>query len=458
MSENEERRPHILVIDDEAIALSNMSHVLIKEGYDVTTCKDGESGLNALRHTRFDLVLTDLHMPGIDGMDVLQHVHVTIPETPVIMITGHATLDSAVKAMKRGAYHYIAKPFRLDEAREIVKSALEFGRMKNENRELRQTIETLSNQTTIITQDLAVQRLLETARQIASTDTSVVINGESGTGKELMARFIHEHSPRANGPFVAFNCGALHEELAASELFGHEKGAFTGATARKIGLFEAADGGTLFLDEVTEMPLLMQVKLLRVLQEHELMRVGSTEPVNINVRVVAASNRDLKDAVGKGLMRDDLYFRLNVVTLSLPPLRERREDIPLLAYYMLRKYSTIIGHDVQEITPEALQRLVEYDFPGNIRELSNFIERGVALSSGPELGIEHLPHSLGALTVRVFTPEIATPPTTLEEQETEHIISVLKMADGNRTKAAKMLGIDRVSLWRKLKKLGIDDK
>ena len=458
MSENEESRPHILVIDDEAIALSNMSHVLIKEGYDVTTCKDGESGLNALRHTRFDLVLTDLHMPGIDGMDVLQHVHVTIPETPVIMITGHATLDSAVKAMKRGAYHYIAKPFRLDEAREIVKSALEFGRMKNENRELRQTIETLSNQTTIITQDLAVQRLLETARQIASTDTSVVINGESGTGKELMARFIHEHSPRANGPFVAFNCGALHEELAASELFGHEKGAFTGATARKIGLFEAADGGTLFLDEVTEMPLLMQVKLLRVLQEHELMRVGSTEPVNINVRVVAASNRDLKDAVDKGLMRDDLYFRLNVVTLSLPPLRERREDIPLLAYYLLRKYSTIIGHDVQEITPEALQRLVEYDFPGNIRELSNFIERGVALSSGPELGIEHLPHSLGALTVRVFTPEIATPPTTLEEQETEHIISVLKMADGNRTKAAKMLGIDRVSLWRKLKKLGIDDK
>ena len=458
MSENEEQRPHILVIDDEAIALSNMSHVLIKEGYDVTTCKDGESGLNALRHTRFHLVLTDLHMPGIDGMDVLQHVHVTIPETPVIMITGHATLDSAVKAMKRGAYHYIAKPFRLDEAREIVKSALEFGRMKNENRELRQTIETLSNQTTIITQDLAVQRLLETARQIAATDTSVVINGESGTGKELMARFIHEHSPRAKGPFVAFNCGALHEELAASELFGHERGAFTGATARKIGLFEAADGGTLFLDEVTEMPLLMQVKLLRVLQEHELMRVGSTEPVDINVRVVAASNRDLKDAVDKGVMREDLYFRLNVVTLSLPPLRERRGDIPLLAYYMLRKYSTIIGHDVQEITPEALQRLVEYDFPGNIRELSNFIERGVALSSGPELGIEHLPHSLGALTVRVFTPEIATSPTTLEEQETEHILNVLNMAGGNRTKAAKMLGIDRVSLWRKLKKLGIDDK
>ena len=458
MSETEEYKPNILIIDDEAIALSNMSHVLIKEGYDVTTCKDGESGLQALRNTRFDLVLTDLHMPGIDGMDVLQHVHVMMPEIPVIMITGHATLDSAVEAMKRGAYHYISKPFRLDEAREIVKSALEFGRMKNENRELKQTIETLSNQTTIITQDLAVQRLLETARQIAATDTSVVIHGESGTGKELMARFIHEHSARANGPFVAFNCGALHEELAASELFGHEKGAFTGATSRKIGLFEAAEGGTLFLDEVTEMPLLMQVKLLRVLQEHELMRVGSTEPVDINVRVVAASNRDLKDAVDKGLMREDLYFRLNVVTLSLPPLRERRGDIPLLAYYMLRKYSTIIGRDVQEITPEAMQRLVEYDFPGNIRELSNFIERGVALSSGSELGVEHLPQSLGALTVRVFTPEMAASPTTLEEQETEHILNVLNMAGGNKTKAARMLGIDRVSLWRKLKKLGIDDK
>lgn len=458
MNTPEENGARILLIDDEAIALSNMSHVLQKEGYDVTACKDGESGLEAMQHTAFDLVLTDLRMPGIDGMGVLQHIRETTPDIPVIMITGHATLDSAVEAMKMGAYHYIAKPFRLDEAREIVKSALEFGRMKNENRELRQTIETLSNQTTIITQDLTVQRLLETARQIAAADCSVVIHGESGTGKELMARFIHEHSPRADGPFIAFNCGALHEALAASELFGHEKGAFTGATSRKIGLFEAAQGGTLFLDEVAEMPLLMQVKLLRVLQERELMRVGSSEPVVIDVRVVAASNRDLKDAVEKGLMRDDLYFRLNVVTLTLPPLRDRRDDIPLLAYYLLRKFSTIMGRDVQEITPEAMQRLVEYDYPGNIRELSNFIERGVALTQGNELDIEHLPQSLGTLTVRVFTPEIAATPTTLEEQETEHILNVLKMADGNRTKAARMLGIDRVSLWRKLKKLGIDSK
>ncbi|MGB5277279.1 MAG: sigma-54 dependent transcriptional regulator [Gammaproteobacteria bacterium] len=456
MSPAEVDKPRILLIDDEAIALSNMSHVLEKEDYDVTACKDGESGLRAMQHKMFDLVLTDLRMPGIDGMQVLQHVKETMPDLPVIMITGYASLDSAVEAMKRGAYHYIAKPFRLDEAREIVRGALDYGRLKNENRELKQTIETLSNQTTIITQDLAVQRLLETARQIAAVDCSVVIHGESGTGKELMARFIHEHSKRADGPFVAFNCGALHEELAASELFGHEKGSFTGANARKIGLFEAAHGGTLFLDEVAELPLMMQVKLLRVLQERELMRVGSNEPISIDVRVVAASNRHLKEAVDKGHMRDDLYFRLNVVTLSLPPLRDRRDDIPLLAYYLLRKFSTVMGRDVQEISPEAMQRLVEYDYPGNIRELSNFIERGVALTQGNELGIEHLPQSLGALTVRVFTPEMASTPTTLEEQEAEHILHVLKMADGNRTKAARILGIDRVSLWRKLKKLGID--
>jgi transcriptional regulator with PAS, ATPase and Fis domain len=257
---------------------------------------------------------------------------------------------------------------------------------------------------------------------------------------------------------VAFNCGALHEEIAASELFGHEKGAFTGATATKIGLFEAAQGGTLFLDEVAEMPLLMQVKLLRVLQERELMRVGSTRPIDIDVRVVAASNRDLKAAVDEGQMRNDLYFRLNVVTLTLPALRERRDDIPLLAYYFLRKFSTMMGRDIQEISTEAMQRLADYDYPGNVRELSNFIERGVALAQEKTLDIEHLPQNLGSLSVRVFKPEMAVTSTTLKEQETEHILQALKMADGNRTQAAKILGIDRVSLWRKLKKLGIDSE
>jgi DNA-binding NtrC family response regulator len=450
--------PHILLIDDEPIALMNLSHVLEREGYTVTACKDGESGLAEMQSTEFDLVLTDLRMPGIDGMDVLRHVRELTPDVPVIMITGHATLDSAVDAMKAGAYHYIAKPFRLDEAREVVRSALELRRVKRENSELKGRIEDLSSRASIITQDLGMQRLLETARQIAGTDTSVVIHGESGTGKELLARFIHQHSQRTDGPFVAFNCGALHEEIAASELFGHEKGAFTGANATKIGLFEAAQGGTLFLDEVAEMPLLMQVELLRVLQERELMRVGSTQPIDIDVRVIAASNRDLKAAVDEGQMRNDLYFRLNVVTLTLPALRERRDDIPLLAYYFLRKFSTIMEHDVQEISTEAMQRLVDYDYPGNVRELSNFIERGVALANEKTLDIVHLPQNLGSLSVRVFKPEMAATPTTLKEQETEHILHALKMADGNRTQAAKILGIDRVSLWRKLKKLGLDSK
>lgn len=455
---NAEPQQQILLIDDEAIALSNLKHVFEREGYAVTACRSGEAGLAAMQTTAFDLVLSDLRMPGIDGMEVLRHIRATTPDVPVIMITGHATLDSAVDAMKAGAYHYIAKPFRLAEAREVVRGALEMRRVKRENSELKLRIEQLSAQSRIITQDLGMQRLLETARQIAGTDCSVVIHGESGTGKELLARFIHQNSLRAQGPFVAFNCGALHEELAASELFGHEKGAFTGAQARKIGLFEAAEGGTLFLDEVAELPLSMQIKLLRVLQERELLRVGSVTPVKVEVRVIAASNRDLKAAVENGQIRNDLYFRLNVVTLSLPPLRERRDDIPLLAYYLLRKYAAMMDREVQEITPEAMQRLVEYDYPGNVRELSNFIERGVALAQGDSLGVEHLPQSLGALTVRVFKPQMAATPATLESQEAEHIRHVLKLAEGNRTQAARMLGIDRVSLWRKLKKLGIDPK
>lgn len=450
--------PHILLIDDEAIALSNLKHVFEREGYAVTACRSGDEGLAAMQTTEFDLVLTDLKMPGIDGMDILRHVRATLPEVPVIMITGHATLDSAVDAMKAGAFHYIAKPFRLAEAREVVRGALEMRRVKRENTELKIRIEQLSDQTTIITQDLGMQRLLETARQIAGTDCNVVIHGESGTGKELLARFVHQSSRRAQGPFVAFNCGALHEELAASELFGYEKGAFTGAQARKIGLIEAAEGGTLFLDEVAELPLLIQVKLLRVIQERELLRVGSVTPVKVDVRVVAASNRDLHAAVEEGQVRNDLYFRLNVITLSLPPLRERRDDIPLLAYYLLRKHAALMDRPVQEISPEAMQRLVEYDFPGNVRELSNFIERGVALARGDCLDIEHLPQHLGALTVRVFKPQMAATPTTLEAQEAEHIRHVLKLTDGNRTEAARMLGIDRVSLWRKLKKLGIEIK
>ncbi len=446
---------HILLIDDEAIALSNLTHVLQREGYRVTACRDGESGLAALQKAEFDLVLSDIKMPGIDGMEVLREVRTSHADVPVIMITGHATLDSAVEAMKAGAYHYLAKPFRLAEAREVVRGALEMRRVKLENRELKLRVEQMQNPHTLITQDLGMQRLLETARRIASTDSSVVIYGESGTGKELLARYIHQCSRRAQGAFVAFNCGALSEDLAASELFGHEKGAFTNAQGRKIGLFEAAQGGTLFLDEVAELPHSIQIKLLRVLQEREVLRVGAVEPFKIDVRVLAASNRDLKDAVEAGHFRNDLYFRLNVVTLELPPLRERRDDIPLLAYYLLRKYAAAMDRPAREITAEAMRHLTEYDYPGNVRELSNFIERGVALAEGDLLDEEHLPQHLGKLTVKVFTPALAAAPVTLEAQEKEHILQALELAQGNRSEAARMLGIDRVSLWRKLKKYGM---
>jgi len=449
---------HILLIDDEAIALANLSHVLKREGYRVSACKDGATGLQALAEGDFDLVLTDLKMPGLDGMEVIRRVQAERPEVPVIVITGHATLDSAVAAMKAGAFHYLAKPFRLAEAREVVRSALELSRVKRENRELKLRVEQLKNPHAIITQDLAMQRLIETARRVAGTDASVVIHGESGTGKELLARYIHQHSRRAQGPFIAFNCGALSEDLAAAELFGHEKGAFTGAQARRVGLIEAAQGGTLFLDEVAELPLSIQIKLLRVLQEREVLRVGAVEPVKVDVRVLAASNRDLQQAVETGQMRADLYFRLNVVTLTLPPLRERRDDIPLLAYYLLRKFAVTMDRPVKEISPEAMQRLTEYDYPGNVRELSNFIERGVALAEGEVLDAQHLPQHLGRLTVRVFTPPIAATPKTLEAQEREHILRALEAARGNRSEAARMLGIDRVSLWRKLKKYGLYDK
>jgi len=452
-------QPNILLIDDEAIALANLSHVLKREGYTVTTCKNGADGLVELRRGDFDLVLSDLKMPGVDGMEVLREARLIDPDVPVIMITGHASLDSAVEAMKSGAYHYIAKPFRLAEAREVVRGALELARVKRENRELNLRVEQLQNPHTLITQDLGMQRLLETARRIAGTDSSVVIHGESGTGKELLARYIHQHSRRTQGPFIAFNCGALSEDLAASELFGHEKGAFTGAQARKIGLIEAANAGTLFLDEVAELPMSAQIKLLRVLQEREVLRVGAVEPVKIDVRVLAASNRELQQAVDTGRMRSDLYFRLNVVPLSLPPLRERRDDIPLLAYFQLRKFAVTMDRPVKEISEEAMRRLTEYDYPGNVRELSNFIERGVALAQGEVLDVEHLPQHLGKLTVRVFSPELAATPATLEAQEKEHILRALELSHGNRSEAARMLGIDRVSLWRKLKKFGLyDDK
>ncbi len=447
--------PRLLVIDDEPIACRQLEQVFRHSPFTVVTRENGASGLQALDQERFDAVLTDLRMPGVDGMEILRRARERDPDLAVIMITGHATLDSAVEAMKAGAFHYIAKPFRIDEVREVVAKAVEFTRLRRDNRVLRDQVEQGGRKATLVAQDAAMQRLLETARQIAPTDCNVVLTGESGTGKELLARYIHNHSARAEGPFLAVNCGALQDELLASELFGHEKGAFTGATQQKKGLFEAAAGGTLFLDEVAETSPAMQVNLLRVLQEREVLRVGGRTPIPVDVRVIAASNRRLDRAVDRGDMREDLYFRLNVVNLVLPPLRDRRDDIPLLAYYFLKRHALAMGKRIDDIEPEALERLVEHDYPGNVRELSNIIERGVALARTTDLTLADLPRALRESRARVVD-DAPAPVRTLEEQEALQIRQALEQTSGNRTQAARLLGIDRVSLWRKIKRLGIE--
>jgi DNA-binding NtrC family response regulator len=445
----------ILIVDDEKIALKNLEHVMKKEGYDVTGAESGPTALKRLEEQSFDLVLTDLRMEKVDGMQILKKCRELYPEAEVIMITGYATLESAVKAMKQGAFNYIAKPFRLDEVRIIVKEAAEKVRLKRENRDLREQIESYQGKVKIITQDANMQRLLETSKQIAPTDCNVVITGESGTGKELLARYIHFNSDRAEGPFFAINCGAFTEELLSNELFGHDKGAFTGAIAMKKGLIEMASKGTLFLDEITEMPPSMQVRLLRVIQEKEVLRVGGTEPLNVDVRFIAATNRDIHDAIKNGQFRQDLYFRLNVVSLHILPLSERRDDIPLLSYYFLQKYATLMKKNVTEISQEAMAVLMNYDLPGNVRELENIMERGVALANENIIEVAHLPEDLRELSIRTFRKKEGRM-SSLEEQEMAYIQWVLKEVGGNKTLAAQILGIDRVSLWRKLKKFGLE--
>lgn len=445
----------ILVVDDERIAVKNLEHVLKKEGYDVVGTESGANALKLLNEQQFDVVLTDLRMEKVDGLQILRKCRELYPDTEVIMITGYATLESAVEAMKKGAFHYVAKPFKLDLVRNIVKEAIEKVRLKRENKQLRDQIEIYQGKVKIVTQDTGMLRLLDTARQIAPTDCNVILSGESGTGKELFARYIHLNSSRAEGPFFAINCGAFTEELLSNELFGHEKGAFTGAVTMKKGLVEMASEGTLFLDEITEMPPSMQVKLLRVIQEKEVLRVGGTESLKVNVRFIAATNRDIQDAVKSERFRQDLYFRLNVVSLHVPPLSERRDDIPLLSYYFLKRSSALMKKNVAEISRDAMQLLMNYDFPGNVRELENIIERGVALANENAIEVAHLPEDLRALSIRTFRKKEGKIPS-LEDQEMAYIKWVLTETGGNKTTAAQILGIDRVSLWRKLKKYGLE--
>ncbi|MBE0429092.1 MAG: sigma-54-dependent Fis family transcriptional regulator [Thermoleophilia bacterium] len=447
----------ILIIEDEQAGLKNLEHVMKKEGYEVTGMLSSVEALRLLEQKEFDVVLTDLRMEEADGVEVLEKCRGLYPDTEVIMITAYASVPSAVETMKKGAYDYIAKPFKLDDVRRVVKSAVERVGLRKEVAQLRKQLERYEGKVKIITQNESMRRLLETANQIAPTDCNVLITGESGTGKELLARYIHFMSRRAEGPFLAVNCGALTEELLANELFGHEKGAFTGASSSKKGLIEAASGGTLFLDEITEMSPGMQVKLLRVIQERELLRLGSTTPVKVDVRILAASNRDLHEFTAEGSsFRKDLYYRLNVISLNIPPLAERRDDIPLLCQYFLTKHSALMKKDVREIAPEAVGLLVNYDFPGNVRELENVIERGVALASGEAIEMAHLPDDLRDLDIRTFRKKGSRYPS-LEEQEIAYIRWVLQATGGNKSMAANILGIDRVSLWRKLKRYGMGE-
>jgi DNA-binding NtrC family response regulator len=447
----------LLIIDDERVALKNLEHVMKKEGYEVTATQSGPNALKLLEEQQFDVVLTDLKMEKVDGLQVLKRCRELYPDTEVIMITGFATLGSAVESMKHGAFYYIAKPFKLDEVRKVVKEAVHKVVLKRENRHLREQLESYQGKVKIITQDPAMQKLLDVARQVAPVDTNILVSGESGTGKELFARYLHMNSARAAGPFFAINCGAFTEELLTNELFGHEKGSFTGAANMKRGLIEMASGGTLFLDEVTEMPTSMQVKLLRVIQEREILRVGGTEPVKVDVRLVAATNRDVQEAVRTGAFRQDLYFRLNVVTLRIPPLSARKDDIPLLSYFFLKKYATLMKKPVAEISDEVVALLMNYDFPGNVRELENIIERGVALANGSTIELAHLPEDLKELSIKTFRKKEGKIPS-LDEQEQSYIQWVLNESGGNKTLAAQVLGIDRVSLWRKLKKYGLAEE
>ena len=444
----------ILVVDDEPIARDNLAHIVAKDGHTVRVAADGQQAIDLLREEEMDLVLTDLCMQGKDGMDVLVEAKRLWPAIEVIVITGHATVDTAVEAMRKGAYDYLAKPYKINELRAIVDKALEKGQLRREVQALREQMDASRGAQRIVGQCGKIRALRETIQQVSQLDCNVLIQGETGTGKELVARTIHELSPRADKRFVAFNCGVFTEELIASELFGYERGAFTGASKSKKGLLEMAEGGTVFFDEVGELPLSMQVKLLRVLQERTLLRVGGTSEIAVDFRVLAATNKDLKREAEAGTFRSDLYYRLDVLTIAVPSLAERKEDIPLLARHLLAKHARP-GLPVPRLSPEAERRLALYDYPGNIRELENIAQRMLIACDGDCIELRHLVGVFGedeGLPVREQRQDWPT----LEEQEKRYILEVLDEVEGNRSAAVKILGIDRVSLWRKIKRYGLE--
>lgn len=445
----------ILVVEDEAIARKNLVHILKKEGYEVIAAEGGEKALGLIRSREFDLIITDLKMEKTDGLTVLSHAKSLYPHTEVIMITGYATVDTAVSAMSQGAFYYISKPYKIGEVKKITEEALAKRRLYLENQDLRASLKELEKKSAIIGQSRSMKVVLDTIAQIAPSDINVMVMGESGTGKELVAKAFHEISPRAKNPFIAFNCGSLTEELMANELFGHEKDAYTGANRQKKGLIETADTGTLFLDEVGDMPLSMQVKLLRVIQEKEVLRVGGTHPVRVDVRFIAATHRDLREEVENGHFRQDLYYRLNVITIKLPPLVERNGDILLLALHFLKVKNQEMRKQIKDIDKEAKSLLMQYSWPGNVRELENIIERAVALENTETITVESLPDYIRNISIETYRHSPSSIPTMVE-QEKKYILWVLEKTSWNKTRAAKIMDIDRVSLWRKMKRYGLE--
>ncbi len=438
----------VFVIDDEEPFRRLLKNELSRKGFEVDAAADGQSALQALKKTTYDVILLDIIMPGMDGISFMKKLKGDPASPAIIVLTGKATIETAVEAMKNGAYDYLTKPYKLDELEIVINRAYEYGRLNRQSRMFRQELIRKKVPAELVGVSRQHETIMSLVRKIAPTDTTVLILGESGTGKELIANTLWRHSTRSGMPFTALNCAALSENLIESELFGHEKGAFTSAFQTKYGIVEVADKGTLFLDEIAELPLSLQAKLLRFLDSGEFRRVGGNKPLTVDVRVIAATNKNLYDLVEKGQFREDLFYRLNVINITVPPLRERREDIPVLAENFIAKHSRGLGRGVKKLSPPAMKRLQSYNWPGNVRELENELERAIILCDSDTLGADDL--SIPAAPLPSESSDM------LEEIEKEHILRVLNETGGNKSRASEILGINRKTLRLKLKKYGID--
>jgi two-component system response regulator HydG len=447
----------VLVVDDDPAHRTMLRTLLTGWGYAIDEADDGSAAIERVHQRAFDLIMMDIRMVKVSGLQALAEIKALNPAIPIIIMTAYSSVETAVEALKSGAYDYLTKPLDFDELRLVMERAMEHSHLREENRLLRETLGAHFDTQRIIGRSAPMMRLMETVAQVAPSEATVLITGESGTGKEMIAGAIHFNSPRKDGPFVKINCAAITETLLESELFGHEKGAFTGAHRQKEGRFRQAHGGSLFLDEISEMSLAMQVKLLRVLQEREITRVGGEEVIKVDVRIIAATNKDLAREIEGGKFREDLYYRLNVVALEMPPLRERREDIPLLAQHFLEALSRDNRKDIKGFTPQAMDRLIKYEWPGNVRELMNAVERGVVLSRSPYLDEEVLSliSSDESSSQDISSGDGLNANMPLDEVEKTTILKTLESAGGNKSEAARRLGITRRTLHKRLKLYGV---